>query len=222
VIVASEKYRNVKFHESQNRLEIERESKLVRGAEKVGVCDGKVVVEYLKEYSVSAKKRYLEYSENPEEFQKVKKEKHEISCEEMSRCVEELYCGLPDEVYKRKQSKKFAVYRRQKLQSERIAADRVRLAECGLRKSRGKQNDHIGTNNAYGNNGFRPFLFNNEHTTFAYTSSITQNHKHRENMIRKYVELGSSAEQEQNALIAAQQLAREKPMFHTRVMNRFT
>jgi len=139
--------------------------------------------------------------------------------EELSVC--ELYGGSPDEVYRRKSSKKYAAYKRMVREREAEEASRLGRAEAHRRRVLQRQGDRLRTTE-HSEQGFRTMRFCNENTAYAFSASITQNHKHRDSMIGKYLHSAQHEKApEKDSFEIAEECARTKPMFHTRVMNRF-
>ncbi|KAA8496540.1 hypothetical protein FVE85_0269 [Porphyridium purpureum] len=134
--------------------------------------------------------------------------------------VRKYYSSRPDELYKRKQSRRFAQYRRIRIEQERLENNTVKSAEAGMRKRRALEMDRLRTYEE-DHGGFRHYRYSNDNTAFAYCSTITQNHARRGDMIEKYSQEAGKEVSSVDSFQRAQLLAEQLPMFHTRVMNRF-
>lgn len=128
------------------------------------------------------------------------------------------YAGKPDEMYRRKNSRKFASWRRRMQELRLATAKRAENAETNMRATRGY--DQLQTQRSYGDRTLAPFLFQSDTHAYAYSSRISEAPKLRKVMIEKYSTLttvGSAVDPYRKAVEAAE----NSPLFHTRVMNRF-
>lgn len=133
--------------------------------------------------------------------------------------VKKRYTGKPDEIYKRKTARKFARYRRKRREEEEKMHKTCNRAEAEMKRRRG--HDHLLTTRKNGDSSFAPFLFQLESNAYAFSSKITEAPKLRKAMLSKYSTKDESYGKA-NGWDKAQEAAEANPLFHTRVMNRFT
>lgn len=159
-----------------------------------------------------------------------------------AEAVRRKYAGKPDEIYRRKNSKRYAAWKRRVQDMAKASQSRVQSAEHKMRSSRGY--DQLLTQRSYGDTSFAPFLFDTESHAFAFSSKISEAPKLRKVMLDKYASSdernknytletcatsaattnGSEGSQRQvvvDSLQKAHVAAQTNPLFHTRVMNRF-
>lgn len=128
------------------------------------------------------------------------------------------YQGKPDELYRRKTSKKFAAWRRRMRDADLIVSRHESNAEHKMKISRGY--DQLLTQRSYGDTSFVPFLYETDSHAYAFSSRISDAPKLRKAMIDKY---SAKDTNEQVDLLQKAHIAAEtNPLFHTRVMNRFS
>ncbi|CDF77443.1 unnamed protein product [Chondrus crispus] len=132
--------------------------------------------------------------------------------------VRKRYAGRPDELYRRKTARRFARWRRQKLEREAELSRTASRAESEMKRRRGY--DHLLTDRRAGDSSFAPFLYELEGNAYAFSSKITEAPKLRKVMIDKYSARDGATVTD--GWERAQQVAEQNPLFHTRVMNRFT
>lgn len=157
-----------------------------------------------------------------------------------AEAVRRKYAGKPDEIYRRKNSKRYAAWKRRVQDMAKASQSRVQSAEHKMRSSRGY--DQLLTQRSYGDTSFAPFLFDTESHAFAFSSKISEAPKLRKVMLDKYTSSdernkkytlescttstatnGDACPQHQvvDSLQKAHVAAQTNPLFHTRVMNRF-
>lgn len=159
-----------------------------------------------------------------------------------AEAVRRKYAGKPDEIYRRKNSKRYAAWKRRVQEMAKASQSRVQSAEHKMRSSRGF--DQLLTQRSYGDTSFAPFLFDTESHAFAFSSKISEAPKLRKVMLDKYASSdkrnkkytletcatsstamnaskGSPQHQVVDSLQKAHVAAQTNPLFHTRVMNRF-
>lgn len=133
------------------------------------------------------------------------------------------YLGRPDEIYRRKTARRYATWRRLRLEEERKQRGRVGMAESHMRRRRG--HDLLLSGRRADDSSFAPFLFESGERAYAFSSRISEAPKLRKVMVKKYTEHkkveDSGAQIECDQWERAQRAAKENPLFHTRVMNRF-
>eukprot|EP00188_Purpureofilum_apyrenoidigerum_P005844 Plantae.Rhodophyta-Purpureofilum_apyrenoidigerum.ctg809.p1 GENE.Plantae.Rhodophyta-Purpureofilum_apyrenoidigerum.ctg809~~Plantae.Rhodophyta-Purpureofilum_apyrenoidigerum.ctg809.p1 ORF type:complete len:364 (-),score=58.21 Plantae.Rhodophyta-Purpureofilum_apyrenoidigerum.ctg809:374-1444(-) len=126
--------------------------------------------------------------------------------------VKALYAGKPDEIYRRKSSKKFAIYRRLKLAQESHERQLHHRAEINMLRQREREGDRIRAER----DTLNPFLFCNGKNTFAYCSKLSEAGRHKEILVKKYLAVPTVT-----AVPDAVDVLTSKPSFNLRVMNRF-
>lgn len=136
-----------------------------------------------------------------------------------AEAVHKLYAGKPDEIYRRKMSRRYAVWRRKQRQIQLAESQKLAKAEHVMRDSRGV--DQLMTHRHVDDCSFAPFLFDLESRAYAFSSRITEAPKLRNVMLQKYSAL-EAGEDATDSLKTARLAAEVNPLFHTRVMNRFT
>lgn len=136
-----------------------------------------------------------------------------------AEAVRKLYAGKPDEIYRRKTSRQYAVWRRKQRQIQLADSRKLASAEHMMRDSRGV--DQLMTHRPADDRSFAPFLFDLESRAYAFSSRISEAPKLRDAMLQKYSTLDVSRHPT-DSLKAARLAAEVNPLFHTRVMNRFT
>eukprot|EP00184_Porphyridium_aerugineum_P004800 CAMPEP_0184703428 /NCGR_PEP_ID=MMETSP0313-20130426/27767_1 /TAXON_ID=2792 /ORGANISM="Porphyridium aerugineum, Strain SAG 1380-2" /LENGTH=342 /DNA_ID=CAMNT_0027164191 /DNA_START=104 /DNA_END=1129 /DNA_ORIENTATION=- len=154
------------------------------------VQDWVLVAEFfVREYAVLAAAKYMNRYGDDSSVCGKRKQLTLCALEAEYNVVLDKYRNLPDEIYRRKSSKQFAIYRRVRLQMEKEEASRLKQAELAMAMSRAKKSDHLRTyeRHSAGDHSFRTMMFSNENTTYVYTNSITVNHSKREEMIQKYL-----------------------------------
>lgn len=138
-------------------------------------------------------------------------------------CAEEVmmrYGSMPDEIYRRKSARRYAVWKRLRREEEERHARYVRRAEAEMRKRRG--HDLTLSSLDETEKCFKPFVFEQEENAYAFSSKISQAPKLRKTMLTKYsVPAPQAPVRELDSLQRAQLVAETKSLFHTRVMNRF-
>lgn len=129
-----------------------------------------------------------------------------------------IYASKPDELYRRKTARKFARWRRKRreLEIERLADEAN--AENEMKRRRG--HDQLLTTREARDSSFAPFLFQSKSHAYAYSTKITKAPALRKAMIEKYSTSNAALVPDQWEL--AQRKAETMPLFHTRVMNRFS
>jgi hypothetical protein len=127
------------------------------------------------------------------------------------------YGGLPDEVYRRKHSKRYAVFRRQEKARAREEIRILASAEREMKRRRG--HDLLLTDRLVGETDFAPFLFDNANNCYAFSSKISDKKTMRAAMVQKYSTV--IADSGMSGIELAEHHANTKELFHTRVMNRF-
>lgn len=134
--------------------------------------------------------------------------------------VRRRYKGRPDEIYRRKTARKYATWKRMQREQERLKKEGYMKAENEMKRRRG--HDQLLTSRPTGDASFAPFLYELNNNTYAYSSKITEAPKLRKIMIDKYTGDTDGGNQDLNQWQRAQQAAETNPLFHTRVMNRFS
>lgn len=130
------------------------------------------------------------------------------------------YLGRPDEIYRRKTARKYATWRRVRLEEERKQRGRVGVAESQMRRRRG--HDLLLSGRKADDSSFAPFLFESGERAYAFSSRISEAPKLRKVMVDKYTEHKKMENGEEgDQWERAERAAEENPLFHTRVMNRF-
>lgn len=135
-----------------------------------------------------------------------------------AEAVHKRYAGKPDEIYRRKTSRRYAVWRRQQRQIQLANSQKVAKAEHAMRDSRGL--DQLMTHRPAGDRSFAPFLFDLESRAYAFSSRISEAPKLRNAMLQKY-SVSHASGNATDSLRTARLAAEVNPLFHTRVMNRF-
>lgn len=135
-----------------------------------------------------------------------------------AEAVHKRYAGKPDEIYRRKTSRRYAVWRRQQRQAQLAESQKVSKAEHAMRDSRGV--DQLMTHRSVGDRSFAPFLFDLESRAYAFSSRISEAPKLRNAMLQKY-SVPKASGNATDSLRTARLAAEVNPLFHTRVMNRF-
>ena len=126
------------------------------------------------------------------------------------------YRSRPHELYRRRASKKFAAYRKRHLSNLDTANEmrKRRRATAPDRLMSTTENNH--------EKSATPFLYSNENLTWMYNDGWSTGGR-RKGMIKKYVEMKSSEIDETlQSIEKAKSIAQNAPMFHTKVMNRFS
>lgn len=134
--------------------------------------------------------------------------------------VRKRYAGRPDELYRRKTARKFATWTRQRKQREQEILETLSRAENEMKRRRG--HDHLLSGRKAEDSSFLPFLFELDSSTYAFSSKITEAPKLRKVMLEKYSVVNQESADDLNTWEKAQHAAETNPLFHTRVMNRFT
>lgn len=137
------------------------------------------------------------------------KERMVVDCE---ADVRRRYAGRPDELYRRKTSRRWSVWRRAAAARASDAERAVVDAEREMKRRRGAVAD-IGTSSFVG------YGWDNEARVYQFCDKINGKKELRERMLRKYGtrEDGAEIGPREKAEIMAQ----TKELFHTKVMNRF-
>lgn len=134
---------------------------------------------------------------------------------ELTAAVALRYAGRPDELYRRQSGRRFAAHRRACREAAVGRATKELKAEAEMARRRGGDRLRSAP-------GAPRYVFDGGDHAYVYGSRISQAPRLRESMLRKY-----SAPAPQplapvpDALQIAKQCAESRPMFHTRVMNRF-
>lgn len=129
-----------------------------------------------------------------------------------------LYDGKPDEIYRRKTSRRYALWRRKQRNLQTKESHIVAMAQRAMRDSRG--HDQLLAHRKTDDRSFAPFLFDHQSGAYAFSSRISDAPKLRNAMLQKYSEL-DIVEESASSLETARLAAEANPLFHTRVMNRF-
>lgn len=134
--------------------------------------------------------------------------------------VKSRYAGMPDELYRRKTARRFARWRRKRreLEIEKVATEL--RAEKEMKRRRGY--DQRLTSREARDSSFAPFLFETDCHAYAYSTKITEAPKLRKAMIEKYNDSDEARQDVPDQWERALNGARSTPLFHTRVMNRFS
>ncbi|PXF49894.1 hypothetical protein BWQ96_00054 [Gracilariopsis chorda] len=134
--------------------------------------------------------------------------------------VKSRYAGKPDELYRRKTARKFARWRRKRREGEQEKLAVELKAEKEMKRRRGY--DQRLTSREARDSSFAPFLFETNCQAYAYSTKITEAPKLRKVMIQKYNDSDEAKQHVPDQWERALQAAKSTPLFHTRVMNRFS
>jgi len=124
------------------------------------------------------------------------------------------YEGKPDELYKRKCSKRYAAFKRKRAELERRENRKFRRAETEMLRRRVREGDRVRA----AETSLNRFFFCNEKNTYAYCTKIPEAGRCRDTMLEKY----SRPEPAEEETLTAQEILTSKPSFNMRVMNRFS
>ncbi|KAJ8904055.1 hypothetical protein NDN08_000585 [Rhodosorus marinus] len=136
----------------------------------------------------------------------------EITHDTFEMVAREYECK-PDELYKRKSSKRYAAFKRKRAELEQREIRKFRRAETEMLRRRVRDGDRVRADE----NSLNRFFFCNENNTYAYCTKIPEAGRYKDSMLEKY----SQAEPNEEEALTAQEILTSKPSFNMRVMNRF-
>lgn len=131
--------------------------------------------------------------------------------------VRRRYTGKPDELYRRRTARRWAVWRRA---VGAAAAAQGKVVACAEREMKRRRGADMLDSASGGDVGFKAYGWDNKKNCYMFCDKITEKKGMREGMLRKYGEVSTVVEMSRRE--KAEEMAQTKELFHTRVMNRFT
>lgn len=134
--------------------------------------------------------------------------------------VRKRYLGKPDELYRRRTARRYAVWRRNRDELRREMERKEMFAEKEMKRRRGS--DRLHSDRAAGDASFVPFMYEPGSHAYAFSSKITEAPKLRKVMVERYSQGACVQGESINRWERAKLAAETNPMFHNKVMNRFS